>query len=208
MLPPGRARLATKPCPTGSLTLAKTMGMVWVACLSAATNRRAAGDDQVGLGAHGIRDVGLDTRYVAAGEAVLDPQVVAAPSQGSEPLRESGDAGLYLRVTLENACRNATCRIRSDCCARTASGHAAAAPATAIMKSRRRITLSGAKPCQTLGDAQSNQESVLGEMGNGQVCVAESLSRKCANRIISSLQESALSARFTARRGRSKTRLM
>jgi hypothetical protein len=37
MLPPGRARLATKPCPTGSLTLAKTMGMVWVACLSAAT---------------------------------------------------------------------------------------------------------------------------------------------------------------------------
>ena len=43
-------------------------------------------------------------------------------------------------------------------------------------------------------DAQSNQESVLGEMGNGLVCVAESLSRKCPNRIISSLQESALSA--------------
>jgi hypothetical protein len=68
------------------------------------------------------------------------------------------------------------------------------------MKSRRRITLSGAKPCQTLGDAQSNQESVLGEMGNGQVCVAESLSRKCANRIISSLQESALSASAPNRR--------
>ena len=36
MLPPGRAKLATKPCPAGSLTTEKTIGMVRVACFSAA----------------------------------------------------------------------------------------------------------------------------------------------------------------------------
>ncbi len=31
-LPPGRARLLTKPSPTGSTTITNTIGMVWVAC--------------------------------------------------------------------------------------------------------------------------------------------------------------------------------
>jgi hypothetical protein len=31
-LPPGRAKLATKPLPIGSATIAKTMGMVRVCC--------------------------------------------------------------------------------------------------------------------------------------------------------------------------------
>ena len=35
-LPPGRARLAIKPEPTGSTTVAKMMGMVRVSCRSAA----------------------------------------------------------------------------------------------------------------------------------------------------------------------------
>ena len=35
-LPPGREKLATKPLPTGSATIAKTMGMVRVCCSSAA----------------------------------------------------------------------------------------------------------------------------------------------------------------------------
>ena len=35
-LPPGRGKLATKPLPTGSETIAKTMGMVRVCCSSAA----------------------------------------------------------------------------------------------------------------------------------------------------------------------------
>src|SRR5262249_48922752 len=37
MLPPGRARLDTKPCPTGSTTSTKTIGMVRVRGCSAAT---------------------------------------------------------------------------------------------------------------------------------------------------------------------------
>src|SRR5262249_826717 len=36
-LPPGRARLATKPLPTGSIVFANTMGMVRLACCNAAT---------------------------------------------------------------------------------------------------------------------------------------------------------------------------
>ena len=35
MLPPGRAKLATKPVPTGSDTAANTIGMTAVACFAA-----------------------------------------------------------------------------------------------------------------------------------------------------------------------------
>jgi hypothetical protein len=38
MFPPGRARVATCPRPTGSAWTANTMGMVVVACLAASTN--------------------------------------------------------------------------------------------------------------------------------------------------------------------------
>src|SRR5262245_18039658 len=34
-VPPGRARLATNPAPTGSIAVGKTIGIVWVACLAA-----------------------------------------------------------------------------------------------------------------------------------------------------------------------------
>ena len=37
MLPPGRAKLETKPCPTGSMVTQKTIGMARVACFSATT---------------------------------------------------------------------------------------------------------------------------------------------------------------------------
>ena len=36
-LPPGRARLLTNPAPTGSMTIANTIGTVRVACRSGAT---------------------------------------------------------------------------------------------------------------------------------------------------------------------------
>ena len=36
ILPPGRDRAETKPCPSGSLTTLNTIGMVSVACFSAA----------------------------------------------------------------------------------------------------------------------------------------------------------------------------
>ena len=38
-LPPGRARLSTKPAPTGSMTIANTIGTVRVACSNGAAVR-------------------------------------------------------------------------------------------------------------------------------------------------------------------------
>ena len=47
MFPPGRARLATKPSPTGSVSCAMTMGIVEVAPLAARVARPAARDDNL-----------------------------------------------------------------------------------------------------------------------------------------------------------------
>ena len=49
MLPPGRARLATKPALTGSLASAITIGIVVVACFAAATLALSAADDDIHL---------------------------------------------------------------------------------------------------------------------------------------------------------------
>src|SRR5262249_61034633 len=48
VLPPGRARLATNPAPTGSTTAANTIGTLWLACCNPTppgegAGRRAAG---------------------------------------------------------------------------------------------------------------------------------------------------------------------
>src|SRR5258706_2734390 len=68
-LPPGRARLSTKPAPTGSATCTNTIGMVWVASSIACT------------------------------PAGVDPHVAAVgPAQLLQPLRERCDAGLPLQI--------------------------------------------------------------------------------------------------------------
>ena len=46
-LPPGRARLSTKPAPTGSGTMMNTIGMVRVACSNGVTTGAAGGQDDV-----------------------------------------------------------------------------------------------------------------------------------------------------------------
>ena len=46
-LPPGRARLSTKPAPTGSATIANTIGTVRVACSNGRHGRGARGQDDV-----------------------------------------------------------------------------------------------------------------------------------------------------------------
>ena len=47
IFPPGRARLATSPIPTGSVAVANTMGIVAVAFLAAQNSPRGGGDDDV-----------------------------------------------------------------------------------------------------------------------------------------------------------------
>ena len=48
-LPPGRARLATKPAPTGSTAFVITMGMVLVAFFAANAGCRPCDHDQINL---------------------------------------------------------------------------------------------------------------------------------------------------------------
>jgi hypothetical protein len=51
MLPPGRARLSTKPWPTGSVTIKKTIGIVLVCRRSASTDGLASANSTSGLSA-------------------------------------------------------------------------------------------------------------------------------------------------------------
>ena len=54
-LPPGRARLATKPSPTGSPTVTITMGMVVVALFAANTGRVSVDHDEINLKTNQLR---------------------------------------------------------------------------------------------------------------------------------------------------------
>ena len=56
MLPPGRARLAAKPLPTGSVSCAITIGMVDVASLRGRVTDRPARDDEVDFETHEFGD--------------------------------------------------------------------------------------------------------------------------------------------------------
>src|SRR5262244_1954862 len=91
-LPPGCARLATKPAPTGSMTVTNTIGTVRVACSNAAT---------VGVPLPARRTSGASAANSAAcrGPAGVDPQVAAfAPAQLFQGLCERGEAGLSFRI--------------------------------------------------------------------------------------------------------------
>ena len=71
----------------------------------------------------------------ARGPAGVDPHVAAVgPAQLLQPLQERRDAGLIFRIVRGRRVRSTPMRrIRSGCCARAASGHAAAAPPRSVM---------------------------------------------------------------------------
>ena len=74
-LPPGRARLATRPSLTGSSATMKTMGIVVVAALAANADSDAAGrDDHGDLAAN---QIGRQRRQPI--ELILGPAVVRSP---------------------------------------------------------------------------------------------------------------------------------
>ena len=139
-LPPGRARLATKPAPTGSTTCTNTIGTVRVACSNGPTTGR------------------LLARTTSGASATNSAACLRKRSASPAPHRRSMRT---LRPTAQpascNPCRNAarracpsassaarfmstpTRRTRSVCCARAMSGHATAAPPRSDMNSRRLI---------------------------------------------------------------------
>ena len=136
-LPPGRLRLATRPASTGSSPMLKTIGMVVVAALAAsaaACCRR--GDD----GDPTADQVGRQFRQaivVIVRPAVFDRHVAALDVAGfAQALAECRHAICGRRRPTRRS-RNPITGI-AGCCARAASGHAAALPSPA-MNSRRRI---------------------------------------------------------------------
>ena len=135
MLPPGRARLATRPAPTGSPATANTIGMTDVACFAAITGRGAISDDDIDLELDELcRDLGkaLDA---SLRPAVFDRNVTTLdPAEFTQPPHKCGSP-----MTLSRSGRgpkNPMIGIFAGCCARAASGHAAAPPSS-VMNSRR-----------------------------------------------------------------------
>ena len=98
-LPPGRARLSTKPAPTGSRSTANTIGTVRVACSNGPTAepptaRMTSGASATNSAAY------LRVRSASpAPQRVVDPHVAAVgPAQLLQPLQERRDAGLRFRI--------------------------------------------------------------------------------------------------------------
>ena len=78
-LPPGRAKLATMPPPTGSFASAKTMGMTAVTCFTAATwgpavtTRSTLQVDELGRDLGGALGAGLRPAILDRDGAAFDP---------------------------------------------------------------------------------------------------------------------------------------
>src|SRR6516165_5008354 len=135
MLPPGFARLSTKPPLTGSPTFANTIGTLRVACCNAATAGVAvakvtSGDDATNSAAAFCR-LPLPHRYsICRLRPSVQPNFCNASRNA---VMRACASGLSLASGISTPIR----RICPDCCARAASGHAAAEPPTRAMKSRR-----------------------------------------------------------------------
>ena len=98
-LPPGRARLATKPAPTGSLTFTNTMGTWRVACSSGVSGEFPLTTMTSGASATSSAARPAQKFAVARTDAVLDPNVAPDdPSQLLQTLTKGCQASLPFRI--------------------------------------------------------------------------------------------------------------
>ena len=98
-LPPGRARLSTKPAPTGSATLHEHDRHGAGRLLQRRHDRAASGQDDVRRERDQFRRVSADAFGIARAPAIVDPHVAAVgPAQFLQPLQERRDAGLSFRI--------------------------------------------------------------------------------------------------------------
>jgi hypothetical protein len=134
-LPPGRARLATYPLPTGSFAVPKTIGMTDVVCIAARTPPP---------------DVTMTSTFSRTNSAAIS---VTRSSRPSAQRYSIATVRPSLQPSSRSRCTKATVhRLQAEgvavpsspmvgrspaCCARAASGHAAAAPPRTVMNSRR-----------------------------------------------------------------------
>ena len=138
LLPPGRAKLSTRPAPTGSAIIVNTIGTVRVACSNGHTGsplaRMTSGRARPVLpricdcARHRRRPSGVDPHVAAIGPAQLLQALAGTPPDGPA-----------LPDRPRHAHEHADAPHPLACCARAASGHAAAAPPSSVMNSRRFI---------------------------------------------------------------------
>ena len=123
-LPPGRARLSTKPAPTGSGTITNTIGTVRVACSNGADGRAASGQDDVRRERDQFRRVFANALGIARGPAIVDPHVAADRSSpiAAAPCRNAARRACPSGSSAASGMSTPMRRIRSACCARAASG--------------------------------------------------------------------------------------
>src|SRR6516225_6547585 len=138
--PPGRARLATKPLPTGSETVAKTMGMVRVCCRSAAVV--GVTDERIRSGCRATSSFAnrcLASASLGRHPARVEPDVAAFhPPELLKSLSECGEEPWSFQVVLGiahqhanpphmlgllRACRKRPCGGNSNCLDEIAPSH-------------------------------------------------------------------------------------
>jgi hypothetical protein len=137
--PPGRARLGTKPLPTGSVTSTKTIGSVPLTGSSPAITGVVGA--KIKSGASPTSSFAWACRRLASGTQRYSRRRLRPSTQ---PSSRSPASNAWARTCPSGSvCANAiitpTRRVRSCRCARAASGHAAAAPPRTVMNSRRRM---------------------------------------------------------------------
>ena len=138
-LPPGRARFATRPSPTGSRPSAKTIGITDVASFNAGT---ASANVKMASTFNRANSTAISARRAERPSVHRYCIAMVRPSiQPSCPNRWTKSVVLDPQAE-ESAPKNPMVGSLSDCCARAASGHAAAAP-TSVMNSRRLTGPSG-----------------------------------------------------------------
>src|SRR5215831_18188738 len=98
-LPPGCARLWTKPAPTGSGVSVNTIGTVRVACSNDPATAPAASQDDVRRERKELGRVFANALGIARPPARVDLDVAGdGPARLPQPLQERGDAGLPFRI--------------------------------------------------------------------------------------------------------------
>src|SRR5438132_5904428 len=140
--PPGRARLSTQPPPTGSMVVTNTIGTVRLTCCSAPTIEPAvatmtSGESATNSAAYlrkRSRSPAPQRYSMRTLPPIVQPRSWSPCAKADIQASALGSSGLWLMSTPMRL-------IRAGCCARAASGHAAAAPIT-VMNSRRLMLFS------------------------------------------------------------------
>ena len=140
-LPPGRARLSTKPAPSGSVTIANTIGTVRVACNNGPMAAVPIAKMTSGSSAAN------STAYLRMLSAFPPAKRVSIrtlrPSVQPNCCSTCRNAAMLASVSGSSAAPPPLItpmrRIRSACCARAASGQPATAPPSNVTNSRRFI---------------------------------------------------------------------